>query len=128
MGELLRQEEIVNVLIPLISRKWAEFPDTDKRLLPLFECFEQVIHAVGETYILPHVEQIYGRCIRILQGIPDSVRADQRDNQAFCEALFLRAMELISVILLTLGEDKATEAISFQNSILLQEMIKFASG
>ena len=113
MGERLRHDEIVAVLIPLISRKWSEFSDSDKRLLPLFECFEQVIHAVGEQHILPHIEPIYQRCLRILQAIPATIKVvDEstnkgRDNQAMCEALFMRAMELVSVILLTLSEERA---------------------
>ena len=55
MGQRLRHQEIADVLIPLISRKWQALPDSDKRLLPLFECFEQVIHALGGVFIEPHI-------------------------------------------------------------------------
>ena len=51
MGERLRHQEIVDVLMPLLSRKWQQLEDSDKRILPLFECFEQVIHALGSTLI-----------------------------------------------------------------------------
>ena len=51
LGERLRSQEIVDLLIPLLSRKWQQLEDNDKRLLPLFECFENVIHAIGDVYI-----------------------------------------------------------------------------
>ena len=56
MGQRLRSREIVDVLIPLLSKKWQQMSDSDKRLLPLFECFEQVIHAVGHEFIAEHAE------------------------------------------------------------------------
>ena len=116
MGQRLRHQEIADVLIPLISRKWQALPDSDKRLLPLFECFEQVIHALGGVFMEPHITQIYERCTRILHAILQSVRTDAgdaavRDSWSQGEALFMRTVELISVILLTMGPEKSTQLI-----------------
>mmetsp|Transcript_5398 Transcript_5398/g.7222 ORF Transcript_5398/g.7222 Transcript_5398/m.7222 type:complete len:103 (+) Transcript_5398:108-416(+) len=91
MGEKLRAQEVADVLIPLLSRKWQSLADTDKQLLPLFECFEQVISALGEAFMTPHIQQIFERCTAILQGVLETVRADPRDGWAQKDALFLRA-------------------------------------
>lgn len=64
----------------MLSRKWQELSDFDKRLLPLFECFEQVIHAVGEQFIQAHIGQIFERCTRILTKVLETVRVDPRDG------------------------------------------------
>lgn len=47
LGEDIRQQEIVDLIMPLLSKKWVVFKDEDRRLLPLFECFESVINSVG---------------------------------------------------------------------------------
>ena len=67
--------------------------------------------AVGEEFITPHVQGIYERCTRILKSILEAVRVDAREGWALNEALFLRATELISVILSTLSIDKAAQLI-----------------
>ena len=126
LGERLRQIEIVDLLIPLLSRKWQELDDTDKRLLPLFECFENVINAIGDVYIQPHVVQIYERCVRILKNILETVRSDPKEGWVQTEAFFLRSSELISVILLTMGVEKSSELIHHQESLLLSLMVEFA--
>lgn len=127
MGQRLRTQEIVDVLIPLLSRKWQALADTNKQLLPLFECFEQVVAAVGEEFITPYVQAIYERCTRILKGVLDIVRSDARDGWALNEALFLRATELINVILSTLSAEKATQLIEHQDSMTLSLMVEFAA-
>lgn len=33
----------VQLLMPLLAKKWNSFKDEDKRLLPLMECFESVV-------------------------------------------------------------------------------------
>ena len=126
MGKRLRSREIVDVLIPLLSKKWQQLNDQDKRLLPLFECFEQVIHAVGHEFIEEHVGQIYERCLRILKSILESVRIDPKDAWSQAEAFFLRAMELVSVILLPLSSQKATQLIAHMDNLLLSLMVEFA--
>jgi len=126
MGQRLRNQEIVDVLMPLISRKWQAFRDSDKRLLPLFECFEQVIAALGEDFVVQHVQLIYERCTRILKSILQTVRTDARDAWMLNEAFFLRATELISVVLTTLSAEKASQLIEHEESLLLSLIVEFA--
>ena len=86
--------------------------DDDKRLLPLFECFEQVIHALGEQFVEPHISLIFERCTRILRGILDAVRADPKDGWTQTTPFFLRATELISVVLMTVSDEKSAQLIA----------------
>ena len=69
LGEHLRNEQVVNLLMPLLSKKWSVIQDNDKKLLPLFECFEMVIVSLGDVFIEPHILPIYERCLNILSGI-----------------------------------------------------------
>ena len=55
LGTRLQSQQVADVLIPLISRKWQVLDDSDKKLLPLFECFEQVITALGEDLLTPYI-------------------------------------------------------------------------
>ena len=80
MGERLRHQQTADLLKTLLSEKCQQMQDDDKRLLPLFECFEQVIHALGEAFMEPHICSIFERCTRILRGILDAVRADPKDG------------------------------------------------
>ena len=91
LGQRLQSQQVVDVLMPLLSRKWQTLDDSDKQLLPLFECFEQVIAVLGEDFLTLHIQPIYERCTRVLQGVLTAVRADPRDGWAQKDALFLRA-------------------------------------
>ena len=107
LGSRLRKQEVIDVLMPLLSRKWQQLPDSDKRLLPLFECFQMVIHAIGGDLIHAHLLPIFERCTRILQGVLQTVRADPKDGWNLSTPIFLRSSELISTILMTLSEEQA---------------------
>jgi len=39
--------ELVNLLMPILSSKWTTLSDDSKLILYLFECFESVIGAIG---------------------------------------------------------------------------------
>ena len=56
MGDHLKSKELVDVLMPLLAKKWVLINDSDRRLLPMFECFEYVISSIGplaEQYVQP---------------------------------------------------------------------------
>ena len=73
LGEFLRDNGIVSLLMPLLSRKWSQLQDNDRKLIPLFECFSTVIDSLGPDLMEPHVLPIYERCLNILQGIKDAL-------------------------------------------------------
>ena len=49
-----------------------------------------------------------------------------RENWSQAEALFMRTVELISVILLTMGQEKSTQLIHHQENLLLSLMVEFS--
>jgi hypothetical protein len=44
---LCPQPAALHILMPPLQEKWASIPDTDKELLPLFECFTSLAQALG---------------------------------------------------------------------------------
>jgi hypothetical protein len=47
MGDFLKNKELVDILMPLLATKWVLIKDDDRRILPMFECFEYVISSIG---------------------------------------------------------------------------------
>lgn len=93
----------VGLLMPLLSKKWVSFKNDDKRLLPLMECFENVVIKLGaasEQYIQP----VFLRCIQILQeNIGEN--ADGWAND-----FLVRSLNLIAAIIKSL-QHRATQLI-----------------
>ena len=73
----------VDQLMPLLAKKWVVFACTDKRLLPLMECFETVISQIGAA-ATPFVGPVFSRCVSILEKLDqiDSGWADDFINRS----------------------------------------------
>lgn len=54
--------------MPLLSVKWNTLQDSDRLILPLFECFEQVVTAIGPMFE-PYADGVYDRCLKILLNV-----------------------------------------------------------
>jgi hypothetical protein len=66
MGDYLKNKELVDILMPLLATKWVLIKDDDRRLLPMFECFEYVISSIGQELAKPYISPILERCFTIL--------------------------------------------------------------
>ena len=97
--------------MPLLTKKLNAFQDdNDRKLLPLFECLEQVIAAIGEELATPYVQLVYERCVSILYKILQAVQQDPREGWYAATDFYLRSMDLLSAILTTMN-DKSAELI-----------------
>lgn len=55
LQDKIRNPDIANLLLPILNQRMRDFNQNDRRLLPLFETYEQVICAVGTDLIEPYV-------------------------------------------------------------------------
>ena len=97
--------------MPLLTKKLnALQDDSDRKLVPLFECLEQVIAAIGEELATPYVQLVYERCVSILYKIAQAVQQDPQEGWYAATDFFIRSMDLLSSILTTM-HDKSSELI-----------------
>ena len=47
MKEMIREETIIAHILMILNKKWLSIDDYSRTLLPLFECFESVVTAMG---------------------------------------------------------------------------------
>ena len=47
------QPAALQILMPPLQDKWTAIPDTDRELLPLFECFTSLAQALGALTVHP---------------------------------------------------------------------------
>lgn len=55
LQDKIRNQEITNLLLPILNQRMRDFDQNDRRILPLFETYEQVICAVGSDLIEPFI-------------------------------------------------------------------------
>ena len=110
----LNTPEILQHLFPLMDKYWQQIPDSDRRLLPLFEVFELVVYAIKEDLVKyeQFVKNIFVRCVQLLKTISE-------DNIDF----FIRAIDLVSALLNSIGSQ--AEALMVMEPKFVQVLIKF---
>ena len=120
MGDGLKNPDILNVMLPLLNKKWEQFSDNDRSLLTLFECFESVVFAIKESVEM-YAKNIFDRCIKILKNVLMNIKKDY-DSLVPETDFYIRSMDLISSIVSALKE-KAFPIIN--DSELVPILIEF---
>ena len=116
VGEGLKNPEILGTLLPLLNKKWEQFSNSNRSLLTLFECFESVVVAIGDS-IEPYAKIIFDRCIVILANVLNNINSNY--EQLYSETdFYIRSMDLISSIFSALNA-KALNFVMESNLILL---------
>mmetsp|Transcript_34397 Transcript_34397/g.25472 ORF Transcript_34397/g.25472 Transcript_34397/m.25472 type:complete len:107 (-) Transcript_34397:412-732(-) len=75
MGENLKDEQNLQLLMQILSKAWNQIPDGSNTLLSLFECLELVFTAIGPLFE-PYSSSVYQRCIKLLQGVCASFKVE----------------------------------------------------
>ena len=92
----------MDLLMPLLSVRMRSFAEGDRRILPLFEAYEQVICSIGAELCGPHISEIYVRVVSILQTIRrDTQQVEQanlKDVWYFATDFFIRCVDLLHAI------------------------------
>lgn len=115
VGDGLNNPEIIGTLLPLLSKKWEQFDDSNRSLLTLFECFESVISAIKEA-IEPYAKNIFDRCIKILTNVLKTIKSDDFENIYEETDFYIRSMDLIAQIIQALNE--RAEPIVMQSDLI----------
>ena len=116
VGDGLNNPQIIATLLPLLSKKWEQFDDSNRSLLTLFECFESVISAIKEA-IEPYAKNIFDRCIKILKNVLNTIKSDDFENIYEETDFYIRSMDLIAQIIQALNEK--AEPIVMQSELIL---------
>ena len=95
--------------MPLLVKKWLQFNDKDKKILPLIECLEVVIRKIGQASE-PFVEPIFTKCCTILRQLDQIDSGWQDDFMNYC-------FSLISVICKAISKQTSQNLIN-QNELL----------
>ena len=59
-------ESCSQTVIQILSRKWQSFADTDRKILPLMECFENCVRSIGPS-IAAIIEPVFSRCVKLIE-------------------------------------------------------------
>ena len=114
VGDGLKSPEILHTLLPLLNKKWEQFSNNNRSLLTLFECFESVVVAIGES-IEPYAKAVFDRCIVILTNVLNNIRSNFENLYSETD-FYIRSMDLISSIFTALNE-KAQPIVMQSNLI-----------
>ena len=98
----LQSKDIVDLLLPLLATRLRSFNQNDRRILPLFEAYEQVISAIGSDLCEPHINEIYTKVIQILGSIKKETEnvseSSQKDIWYFATDFLIRSIDLMHAI------------------------------
>ncbi|TNV74224.1 hypothetical protein FGO68_gene12531 [Halteria grandinella] len=94
--------EVFKELLPLLNKKWVSIDDNSSTLFPLFECFENVIGALGPAFA-PYALIVFQRSCKILATYVDTVKADP-DALYSNSNKMIRSIDLICAIFNAMGE------------------------
>ena len=88
--------------MPVLNKKYMDVDDESKIILPLIECFESVVSALGPLSE-PFSKPLFERCVKIIQTFMNKVKADP--DALFTESeFFVGAIDLISFLFSAIGE------------------------
>lgn len=94
--------EVFNELLPLLSKKWVTIDDNSSTLFPLFECFENVIGALGPAFG-PYALTVFQRSCKILATYVDTVKVDPDALYSHSNKM-IRSIDLICAIFNAMGD------------------------
>jgi len=100
--------------MPPLMTKWSVLPHNDINLLPLFECLTVVAQALG-TVFLPFAENVFGRCLHVIELTLQASKEAERIQAAGGDAdlpdkeFMVCAIDLLSGLAEALGDQ--TESI-----------------
>ncbi|KAJ3369482.1 hypothetical protein GGF31_005192 [Allomyces arbusculus] len=76
-GNALNTPEFAALMLPPLFHQWHKLADTDRNILPLFECMGSVVIALGAGFA-PHANEVYERCLRIVSAMHQALVEYQR--------------------------------------------------
>ena len=113
VGPPLRRQDLVDLLMPAIIRRWSKISDESQELFPLLECLSYVATALGDTFA-PFAVPIFGRCIRIIhQNLEQYLLTIHNEPLERPDKDFLvTSLDLLSAIIQALAPARSGELVT----------------
>lgn len=113
VGPPMRRQDLIDLLLPAIVRRWSKVSDQSQELFPLFECLSYVATALGDAFA-PFSIPIFARCIRIIhQNLEQYLLAIHNEPVEKPDKDFLvTSLDLLSSIIQALAPAKSGELIT----------------
>lgn len=113
VGPPLRRQDLINLLMPAIIKRWSKISDQSQELFPLLECLSYVATALGDAFA-PFAIPIFARCIRIIhQNLEQYLLAVHNEPMEKPDKDFLvTSLDLLSAIIQALASAKSGELVT----------------
>lgn len=113
VGPPLRRQELIDLLMPAIIKRWSKISDQSQEIFPLLECLSYVATALGDAFA-PFAIPIFARCIRIIhQNLEQYILAVHNEPMEKPDKDFLvTSLDLLSAIIQALAPAKSGELVT----------------
>ena len=113
VGPPLRRQDLIDLLMPAIIKRWSKISDQSQELFPLLECLSYVATALGDAFA-PFAVPIFTRCIRIIhQNLEQYLLAVHNEPMEKPDKDFLvTSLDLLSAIIQALAPAKSGELVT----------------
>lgn len=113
VGAPLRRQDLIDLLMPAIIKRWSKVSDQSQELFPLLECLSYVATALGDAFA-PFAVPIFARCIRIIhQNLEQYLLAVHNEPMEKPDKDFLvTSLDLLSAIIQALAPAKSGELVT----------------
>jgi transportin-1 len=117
VGPALRQEDLVNMLMPALIQRWNKVSDQSREMFPLLECLSYVATALGPMFS-QYAAGIFARCISIIhRKLEEGVMA--HENPAFespDKDFLVTSLDLLSAIIQALDLQDSAQLVAGTSS------------
>lgn len=104
VGAALAQQELVDLLMPALIKRWTKVNDVSRELFPLLECLSFVASALGRDFA-PFSAPIFQRCVSIIHT---NLELSASDGGVDSDRDFLvTSLDLLSAIVQALDSSSA---------------------
>ena len=112
VGPPLRRQDLIDMLMPAIIKRWSRISDQSQELFPLLECLSYVATALGDAFA-PFAVPIFGRCVRIIhQNLEQYLLAVHNEPIDKPDKDFLvTSLDLLSAIIQALAPARSGELV-----------------
>ena len=113
VGPPLRRQDLIDLLMPAIIKRWSRISDQSQEIFPLLECLSYVATALGDAFAQFAIP-IFARCIRIIHhNLEQYLLAVHNEPMEKPDKDFLvTSLDLLSAIIQALAPAKSGELVT----------------
>lgn len=113
VGSPLKRQDLVELLMPTMIRRWSKLADQSQEIFPLLECLSYIAMALGNAFA-PFAVPIFSRCIRIIhQNLEQYLLSVQNaPTDAPNKDFLVTSLDLLSAIIQALDPAHSEELVA----------------